>query len=94
MKIVSIRDKRLRRYFYFREVAGLQPDIVRKLKPMLSFLQLMSDEDELSRLPQWKPHKLTGDLAGCWSLSVTRNWRLIFEVHKDEIRNLDLIDYH
>ena len=94
MKIASIRDKRLQRYFYFGGGAGLQPEVIKTLKPTLSFLQLISDEDKLLRLHQWKPHKLIGDLAGYWSWSVTRNWRLIFEIHQDEIRNLDLIDYH
>ena len=32
--------------------------------------------------------------AGTWSLSVSGNWRITFEVDNDEIRNLDLEDYH
>jgi len=38
---------------------------------------------------------LTGRRKGSWSLSVTRNWRITFEVNADnEIENLDLEDYH
>jgi proteic killer suppression protein len=37
---------------------------------------------------------LTGDRAGTWSISVSGNWRITFEIDNDEIRSLDLEDYH
>lgn len=94
MKIVTIRNKRLKRYFYEGYVAGLQPEIVRKLRFMLDYLELISDEAELTKMPHWKPHRLVGELEGYWSLTVTRNWRLIFQVDGKFIVNLDLVDYH
>jgi proteic killer suppression protein len=54
----------------------------------------MNDESALERIPHWRVHRLTGDLSGYWSLSVTRNWRLIFQVEDASIVNLDLVDYH
>ena len=94
MLIVSIRDKRLRRYYFDGEKAGLPPDLLKKLRFILTYLELMSDEAALDRMPHWRAHRLTGDLAGYWSLSLTRNWRLIFQVEGDLIVNLDLVDYH
>lgn len=37
-----------------------------------------------------------GDLKGYWSLTVTGNWRLIFEYDaaSNAASSLDLIDYH
>jgi toxin HigB-1 len=34
------------------------------------------------------------ELEGTWSLSVSGNWRLTFDVEDGEIANLDLEDYH
>jgi proteic killer suppression protein len=42
----------------------------------------------------WKAHQLTGDRKGVWSLHVTRNWRLTFEVKGDEIVDVNYEDYH
>ena len=44
--------------------------------------------------PGWRVHRLTGDRAGTWSISVSGNWRLTFDIRQGEICNLDLEDYH
>ena len=61
----------------------------------------MDDAEELHHLPVWKAHQLTGDRKGTWSLSVTANVRLTFWIDsveadsgEDEIRELNLEDYH
>ena len=94
MRIITFRDKRLRRYFHHGDRTGLPPDLVPKLRSMLSFLELMADESEIATMPHWRAHRLTGELDGYWSLSLTRNWRLIFQVDGEVVVNVDLIDYH
>lgn len=63
---------------------------------MLAYLDNMEDPAELHALPAWKPHALTGDRKGFWSLHVTRNRRLTFRVDSSEgeICDVDLEDYH
>jgi toxin HigB-1 len=39
-------------------------------------------------------HQLQGDRAGIWSISVSGNWRLTFELRQGAICDLDLEDYH
>jgi toxin HigB-1 len=73
---------------------GLSPDAVDKLRAMLTFLQEMRDPETLRAFPLWKAHQLAGDRKGAWSLHVTRNWRLTFEIKEGEIRNLNYEDYH
>jgi len=42
-----------------------------------------------------KAHQLIGDRRGTWSLFVTKNWRLTFNVDDGgALQNLDLEDYH
>ena len=48
-----------------------------------------------ANIPGGNLHKLSGNLAGFWALSISRNWRLIFRIdEKGDIFDLDLIDYH
>jgi toxin HigB-1 len=54
----------------------------------------MEREEELRMIPSWKAHQLAGDRKGTWSLFVTRNWRLTFQVDQIEIVDLDYEDYH
>ena len=56
----------------------------------------MEHEAELRGVPSWKAHQLTGDRKGSWSLFVTKNWRLTFDVDRAEIEVIDLNyqDYH
>ena len=37
----------------------------------------------------WKAHQLSGDRKGVWSLHVTRNWRLTFQVKDGEIADVN-----
>ena len=61
---------------------------------MLTALIAADNLDDLPALPGWRLHPLTGDRRGTWSISITGNWRLTFEIDGDEISNLDLEDYH
>jgi proteic killer suppression protein len=49
---------------------------------------------EVQGPPGWRVHQLTGDRAETWSISVSGNWRITFEVINHEIEHLDLEDYH
>jgi proteic killer suppression protein len=71
-------------------------DTVDKLRKMFAYLDNMEDPDELRALTSWKPHMLTGDRKGTWSLSVTRNRRLTFRIDmaEREICEVNLEDYH
>lgn len=45
-------------------------------------------------LPGYRLHPLKGDLKGFWSVSISRNWRIIFRFHDGDAYDVDLIDYH
>ncbi len=61
---------------------------------MLTALLSVETVEGLQGPPGWRIHQLTGDRAGTWSISVSGNWRITFEIASDEINNLDLEDYH
>ena len=94
MKIRNFVHKGLKRLFLEDTAKGLPPDAVNKLRAMLTFLQDMQDPEKLRAFPLWKARKLTGDRKGVWSLHVTRNWRLTFQIKDGEILDVDYEDYH
>ena len=96
MRIRNVRHRGLKRFIERNDASGLPPAAVEKVRNIVSFLQEMQTVQELSDVPSWKAHQLTGDRKGTWSLSVTRNWRLTFGVDQTEgeIFDLDYEDYH
>ena len=94
MEIESIRHGGLRRFFQTGNAKGLVGDAGR-LRKMLAFIDAAESLDELSVPPNFGLHELTGDRKGCWSMTVTRNWRMTFGVNdKGALIDMDLEDYH
>lgn len=75
--------------------SGLPAAALAKIEAIVSFLEAAPDIEAVKKLQMWKAHQLTGDRKGTWSLTVTRNWRITFDVNdENEIENLDFEDYH
>ena len=96
MKIRHFLHKGLKRFYLKDSPKGLPPDAVDKLRKMFAFLEDMEDPEELRSIPVWKAHGLKGGRRGAWSLYVTRNWRLTFQidVEESEIFDVNFEDYH
>lgn len=88
--------KGLRRFIEQDDASGLPAATVQKVRKIVSFLQDMEQENELRTVPSWKAHRLTGGRKGTWSLFVTKNWRITFQIDRTEIEiiDLDYEDYH
>jgi len=94
MDIASIRHKGLRRYFEAGNAKGLVGDVAR-IRRMLAFIDAAASLDELSIPPNFGLHPLTGDRAGVWAMTVTKNWRLTFSIDDaGALTDMDLEDYH
>lgn len=96
MRIRTVKHKGLRRLIEDDDTGGLQAQFVDKIRKIIFFLQDMEREEELRGLSSWKPHQLTGDRKGTWSLFVSKNWRITFKIDQGEIEiiDLDYEDYH
>ena len=95
MKIESISHKALRRFVETGKPKGLPGDLVDRIFKMVNFIIDAETLDELATPPNYGLHPLTGDRAGMWAMTVTRNWRMTFSLKDDgAIVELDLEDYH
>lgn len=94
MRLRSISHKGLKRLLEDNDGKGIRPDLLDRIRKMLTAMIAAEDMARLQGPPDWRIHQLTGDRAGTWSLSVSGNWRITFVIELGEIANLDLEDYH
>ena len=91
--IESFRSRPLKRYWTRADDSGIRPDWRSKVRLVLSALDAATRPDDLN-LPGLGFHALTGNLAGRYAVSVSRNWRITFGWVDDGATDIDLEDYH
>jgi proteic killer suppression protein len=94
MRIRTVRHKGLKRFIEDDDDRGIRRDLTGRVRRILAALMSVENVEGLEGPPGWRIHQLTGDRAGTWSISVSGNWRVTFDLGSDEIHNLDLEDYH
>ncbi len=72
----------------------IRPDLINRTRNILTALIAAPGIEGVQGPPGWRVHQLAGDRAGTWSVSVSANWRITFEIERGDIINLDLEDYH
>jgi proteic killer suppression protein len=50
--------------------------------------------DDLGRLRSVGLHKLRGDRAGLWAVTINGPWRLVFRFDAGEALDVEIVDYH
>jgi proteic killer suppression protein len=94
MRIRSIRHRGLARFIENDDDREIHPDLVNRIRRILTALISASDMDGVQGPPGWRIHLLTGNRSGTWSVSASGNWRITFMLDNGEIRDLNLEDYH
>ena len=94
MNVRSVRHRGLRRLLENDDDRGIRRDLVARVRNVLTVIVSAADIDGVRGPPGWRIHRLTGDRAGTWSVSVSGNWRITFDIEDGEICNLNLEDYH
>jgi proteic killer suppression protein len=94
VKIVSVRHKGLKRLIEDDDDRGIRPDLAIRVRRILTALLSAEGIEGLAGPPGWRIHQLTGDRAKTWSISVSGNWRVTFNLHGETVTDLNLEDYH
>ncbi|NWH09739.1 type II toxin-antitoxin system RelE/ParE family toxin [Acholeplasma laidlawii] len=94
MAKILTNDRLIKKYY-----APLYSNLISRLTELRAVRNLSL----ISHNPPPRKHKLTGKYEGCWSIDLSRNYRLIFTVPDeskldendiDEILILDIVDTH
>jgi len=91
--ILRFRHKGLERLHLQGDTSGVSAQHVKRLRAVLAALETALAPSDMA-LPGARLHPLRGDRAGQWSVSISGNWRVIFEFEGRHVTNVDLIDYH
>lgn len=91
--IKTFRHKGLEAFFRTGNKAGIQPAHAKRLRLQLAALDASVSPQGMN-LPGWRLHRLTGALAGHWSVTVNGNWRLTFLFEGQNAVLVDYQDYH
>jgi toxin HigB-1 len=91
--IETFRHRGLKRLYETGEGSKIAPVVLPKVMRILSRLDEIEQPEDMN-LPGYKLHKLTGDMAGFWSIFVSANWRIIFRFEEGGVLDVDFLDYH
>ena len=92
--IVSIIHKGLKRLWEKNDSSRLPSEQVAKIRRILEALDTVKTLEPLRAIPGYRLHPLTGRLKGYWSITVTGNYRIIFEFRDENAYLIDYLDYH
>jgi toxin HigB-1 len=91
--IVRFRHRGLERLYLRGDTSGVSAQQVKRLRVVLAALATASAPSDMG-LPGARLHRLHGERAGQWSVSISGNWRVVFEFEGQDVTNVDLVDYH
>lgn len=91
---MRIKHKGLRALYERDNVAKLPPDLVHRLRCVLTALQTATRPRDVMARPGFRLHPLQGHIRGTWRVSISGNWRLVFRLEDAEAVDVDLIGYH
>jgi plasmid maintenance system killer/proteic killer protein, relE/parE family protein, cytotoxic translational repressor of toxin-antitoxin stability system len=90
--IRSFAHKGLEKFFRTGSTAGIQANHTKKLARILDVLDDLYDIKDLQGL--WRCHQLQGERYPQWSLTVSGNWRITFELDDGDVYIVNYEDYH
>jgi proteic killer suppression protein len=91
--IRTFRHKGLQAFAKTGSKAGIQPVHARKLRILLTALDVASSPADLNA-PGYGLHPLHGNLEGHWAVRITGNWWLTFAFDGEDAILVDYQDYH
>lgn len=91
--IVSWRHKGLKRLYIDDDPRKIRPDVVERVRDILALLDVAEKPNDMDACGMGL-HPLRGDLRGFWSVTVTRNHRIIFRFSDRNVYDVNMIDYH
>ena len=91
--IRNFRHNGLRRFWERGERRRIPSEYADKIRRIMTSLDRTTSMARINRR-EFRLHRLTGDLAGYWAVTVSANWRIVFRFEDGDVYDVNLIDYH
>jgi len=92
--IKSFADKRTQELYATGKAKRFQPDLARRARRRLEYLDLASRLEDLQEPPSNRLHGLQGDRKGQHSISINDQWRICFVFEDGDAYDVEICDYH
>jgi len=92
--IESFASKETEKVFKGELSKKLPLDIQRTARRRLLYLEDAESLQDIRAVPGHHLERLKGDRAGQYSIRINDQWRICFEWHKSNARNVEIVDYH
>ena len=91
--IQNFKHKGLKRFFEQGDASKIQPRHAEKLRLILARLKNAKQPDDMA-FPGSGFHALSGNLRSFYAVSVSGNYRIIFQFEEGDVYDVDYLDYH
>jgi len=91
--IKSFNHRGLKKLYLKGDRGQVRPDFLNRIEDILARLDVAEEIDDMD-LPGYGLHPLKGDLKALWSVTVSRNWRIVFRFEEGNASDVDFTDYH
>jgi len=91
--IRGFRSRALKRFYERGEDRQIRADHREALRDILVRLDASARPEDMD-LPGFRLHRLKGNYAGFWAVTVRANWRVIFRFEGGHASDVDYLDYH
>ena len=91
--IRNFRSRALRRFMERGDARRIHPEHRETIRDILVRLNASATPDDMD-LPGFRLHRLSGEYAGFWAVTVRANWRVIFRFDDGHAADVDYLDYH
>lgn len=92
--IQSWANSASRRFYQERKSSKFRGLDVETAEELLASLDAATSPRDLSPLKSVGLHKLRGDRAGQWALTVNDRWRICFRFEDGDAYDVEMVDYH
>jgi len=91
--IKSFKHKGLEKLYNSGSTKGIQAIHAKKLRMQLAALDTASLIEDLD-IPGYRLHRLQGNKGNLWSITVSANWCITFELTDGNVYIVNYEDYH
>ena len=91
--IRSFRHRGLKRLYERDDPSRVPANLASRIAVALADLDDASNPRDID-MPGYRLHPLKGHMRGLWSISVSGNWRITFQIEDGNVYDVDLVDYH
>ena len=92
--IKTFADRQTQELFVTGRSKRLPPEITRRARRKLEYIDLAADLHELRSPPENRLHKLGGDRTGQHAIAVNDQWRVCFRFVDGDAYDVEITDYH